>query len=514
MNIAILISVSKYTDSRNDLPACANDFALIDSILTHSGKFTEVLRLESDTTSSKVKSELARFVKEQKGKNIDELFFFYTGHGELHLDDFYFVLSDFDEDRRQQTALSNAELDSMMRSLSPSLTIKLVDACHSGVPYVKNANILEKSLDVSKGKYDRCYFMFSSQKEQPSFQDAHLSDFTESFAQSISQRSQDTIRYKDIADFISDEFQHKGQQTPAFVLQSDLTDVFCTITPDMRKDLKGQLQRASTSPASKKDDSETTTTTTPPPEPPRSLHDLVALEAEKFCTENEAMTALEELKAGLAQHTLDGDLSDLYELDTEVKSDFYGVPKMDSIAAWLDKNENDYFVEVQYRDEEYEDTVKVPKVYSGLMGSHLRTLASLQGNDYEYRTVTRTRKVPDGIRLTATPPFCAIEVRLTPKYENLPWWTEFIVLAFSKSTARLFYALVRLKEQNWSERVLVGEIKWKTKEVSLKDRDKLLESAKTMLDELGDTVSKGLRDKYGLHDDDSIDNDDPHDTGE
>lgn len=445
MNLALLVAVSEYTDPQNNLPACANDFSLVDSILAHSGQFTEVLRLASDTASSHVKPELARFVKTHKEHKVDELFFYFTGHGDLYNDDFYFLLSDFDEDRRQQTALSNAELDSMLRSLSPSLTVKVVDACHSGVLYVKNVNILEKSLDASRHKFEHCYFMFSSQKEQPSFQDAHFSDFTESFGQSILRRKQDTIRYKDIVDYISDDFQDKDHQTPTFVLQADCTDLFCTISQDLRDELKKAFSSLPGTAASKKDD---TTMMTPEPEPTITLRDLVIRESKTFCTEAEAMDALNEVKVALEQYELGGDLSDLYECNISVKEDFSGVPKMCAIASWLHQNKNDYFVRVQYREEEYQDTIRVPKTYRGILGSHLSTVAALTGGDYKTQTVTRTRDIPDGITLTATPPYCAVEVRMTPKFENLPWWTEYIVLVFSKATLRFFYG-THSRVQKW-----------------------------------------------------------------
>lgn len=498
MNLAILIAVSNYLDAKNDLPACVNDFVLIDSILTTSGKYSEVLRLHCDPTSSEIKSKLANFITTHKNSDIEELFFYFTGHGDLYYDDFYFLLSDYDENKRQQTALSNEELDRMLRALSPDMTIKIVDACHSGVSYVKSAGLLKKSLDASKGKYEKCYFMFSSQKEQSSFQDAHYSDFTKSFGKSIQTRTQENIRYKDIADFISDEFENKGHQTPTFVLQADLTDIFCCISTEMRDDLNKLLTPSGGTGVSKKDDLTNTDITSQNLVHPHKLRELVIREAEQYCTENEALESINGVKSTLEKHNLVGDLQHLYDLELSIKSDFSGVPNMKSIASWLNENPNEYFVQINYREEEYEETIQVPKKFRGALGTHLRTVATLTGNDYETSVITKKRHIPINITLTVNPPFCAFEICLIPKYQNLPWWKEYVVLVFSKATLRAFYAIVRLKEKNWSERILLDDVKWKTEQVSLKEKQEVCTFAEKIVGDLESSVLKMLHDRYEL----------------
>jgi hypothetical protein len=503
MNLAILLSVGTYKDESHNLPACKNDHALMDAVLTHSGRFSEVLMLSTDTNSSHIKSELARFIKAHSGQPVDELFFYYTGHGDFYNDDFYFLLSDYDESKRQQTALSNAELDAMLRSLSPSLTVKVIDACHSGVPYVKNANHLKKAIQASKGRYEKCYFMFSSQKDEASYQDAHLSDFTESFARSLSEHSHNTIRYKDIADYISDEFENKGQQTPSFVLQADLTDVFCNISQEMREEISKKLTQCGGKRGATKQESvsTTTTTTTPPPPqvPTKTLRDLVIQDASRYCTEPEAMSGITAIKQQIEAHALCSELSGLYKLESVFRSDFSASPKIESVASWLQNNTNDYFVSVEYRSEEYEDTVEVPRTYRGLSGSQMAAMAAFRG-DYETKIVRKIRKVPDGISLTVTPPFCAAEIKLIPQYANLPWLSENLVVVFSKSAVRLFYSTVQLKEKNWTERVLAEEVKWKTKEVGLKSSQEVEEVVESMIRDIESVATKILHDKFRITD--------------
>lgn len=106
-------------------------------LLRHTNKFPNALELRKDTSSAEVKTQLAQFISKFKNQPIEELFFYFSGHGDLFKDDFYFLFSDFDEKRRNQTSLTNDELDSMLKTLSPKLMIKVVDACHAGVAYVK-----------------------------------------------------------------------------------------------------------------------------------------------------------------------------------------------------------------------------------------------------------------------------------------------------------------------------------------------------------------------------------------
>src|SRR5437870_7061889 len=181
MNLAILIGVTSYSRPVSDLPACVHDVELMSQLIRFTNKFPNTLELRRDTSSAEVKTQLAQFISKFRAEEIDELFFYYSGHGDLFKDDFFFLFSDFDEKRRNQTSLTNNELDSMLKTLSPKLVVKVVDACHAGVAYVKEPDALAKQLQASQGSFSNCYFMFSSQSSQGSFQDTKLSDFTEAF---------------------------------------------------------------------------------------------------------------------------------------------------------------------------------------------------------------------------------------------------------------------------------------------------------------------------------------------
>src|SRR5260370_14027432 len=235
MNLAVLIGVATYQRPVEDLPACEHDLDLMSRLVSHTNKFSNILEFRNDTSSAEVKTQLAQFISKFKGEPIEELFFYFSGHGDLFKDDFYFLFSDFDEKRRNQTSLTNDELDSMLKTLSPKLMIKVVDGCHAGVGYVKEPDALAKQLHASQGSFSNCYFMFSSQSSQSSLQDSKLSDFTESFVQACASFTGKDIRYKDIVDHISDAFAGNSDQTPTFVIQAPCVEIFCTIDEPIRK---------------------------------------------------------------------------------------------------------------------------------------------------------------------------------------------------------------------------------------------------------------------------------------
>lgn len=46
MNLAIILSVSEYTDSINNLPGCKKDADCINNIITKTSKFDEILFIQ------------------------------------------------------------------------------------------------------------------------------------------------------------------------------------------------------------------------------------------------------------------------------------------------------------------------------------------------------------------------------------------------------------------------------------------------------------------------------------
>jgi enoyl reductase-like protein len=126
----------------------------MEKLLKSTGKYDHhLLCISENTNASEVKEKISNKIEELQDEDIDEIFFYYTRHGDFYQNEFYYVLSDFNSEKRKQTSLENSEIDNWFRSLEPNMIIKVVDACHSGVMYVKendqNLNIyLKKSTQL------------------------------------------------------------------------------------------------------------------------------------------------------------------------------------------------------------------------------------------------------------------------------------------------------------------------------------------------------------------------------
>jgi hypothetical protein len=232
-NLGIVIAVSDYLGDTGSLPACRRDGAAIVEVLGSAGKFHDILYIEQDTNSTTVKQKLAEFIKNYSEKDIGEVVFYFTGHGEFFGQDFYYLLTDYQQRRRKQTALQNSELDNFIRALRPKLFVKIVDACHSGVTYIKNSDEISEYFKSSKSNFEKLYFLFSSQTDQFSYQDDRISYFTESILKAVANHKTQAIRYNDIIDYVSDEFETLDFQTPLFVTQADFTELFCDVTESL-----------------------------------------------------------------------------------------------------------------------------------------------------------------------------------------------------------------------------------------------------------------------------------------
>jgi hypothetical protein len=490
MNLAILIGVSDYNGA-NDLPACKNDVALVRSILGHSDKFGDILLIEDDTASATIKSKLSGHIKTYKnGEHIEELFFYFTGHGDVFGDEFFFIPSDFDPKKKQQTGLSNGELDTMLRALSPALTIKIVDACHSGVSYIKKPDAMAKALNSSKEQFTKCYFMFSSQKFESSFQDAQLSDFTKSFAQAIVNHKGTEIRYKDIADAVADAFTTQGDQTPTFIVQADLIETFCNISSAMREEaarLLGLGIPAGVDVVGNESKGK--------PNAPVDIVALIKQDAQRYRSKEETLNTLQTIRDIVAKHQPAMEIGQLYERDVQALENME-IPNPVLIAKWLRHHKHEYFVELTRKTERYDDYELVPRNASNSLELAALSLQSHLGIiPYEKRKVTKTRQVLDGFVQSVQAPYSCIRIDLRPTLENLTSWTAFVVPIFSKVAVRFFYCFTPLKEKTWGIWEMPSEVAWQSDEAEMKG--KAVETAvKDILSDFDRAVLTPWLDKY------------------
>jgi len=476
VNLAILIGVSDYASPVPKLPACKTDLALMARLIRNTNKFGDILEVGADTSSSSVKAQLAQFVKKHGGSGVDELFFYYSGHGDLFKDDFYFLFSDFSDKQRNQTSLTTEELDSMLRTLSPKLTVKVVDACHAGVTYVKEPDALKKQLTVSTGRFADCYFMFSSQSSQTSLQDDKLSDFTREFVVACTNFSGKEIRYRDIVDHISDAFATNPDQTPTFVIQAPCVEIFCSIEKSIRNLLQLTTARVRRRQSGSK------------PALGSAIAQAIQDRAAEFCTKEEVSHFLQSLGERMKGASFFSDLKDSYRLETELSETYEGIPDLGPIGKWVKEKGGDFFATPITGTEQYEVTDPFE--------TYLRP-ATLT------KPVMATREVITSFDCTAETPYKAIRVTAYPLYENLPHAVAVIVFVFSKRDCVVFYSFQTVKEMDWGKLAPIEGRRWTYATFAMKTDPDAKSAADSMIKLFEAFLTKQVKEKLGLVEDDS-----------
>jgi len=493
MKIACLLGVSKYK-TLNELQACENDIVLINSVLEATGEYDQILCIAGNQESSKVKQQLVSFFTQYQGQQIDQALLYYTGHGDFDGKEFSYLLADYDHSRKKQTAIENSELDNWIRLLKPALTVKIIDACHAGVQYIKDPDVFEKFLLSTPKSFNSCYFLFSSLKEQYSYQDEKLSDFTKCVVESISDFAGTEMRFKDIIDYVSDYFAVNGKQTPFFITQATNTESFCAVDNSLREKIRAHLSSycPSSTPSKKTEanDGDSITQTV-------SLLDVVKADAERYCSKDEVLSALHQCQTYLTEYKYGNDIQDLYAIEINgLPSIESEVPRIVNIGKWLSENKNDYFAEPTYRKEDYDDEIEVPVKQRGL-SVYFSPIHSLTPQ-YEIRTVTRSRNVINGFRLTQETDSSAFRITAKPIFQNLSWHDCHIAFVFSKIEIRFFYLFSTFREQNWEKRNRQPEESWRTLVASLKNNNAIDAALRQIIETFESYVMEPIKSKYLL----------------
>lgn len=477
MKIAILIGVSTYVSSSlGNLDGCQKDIEIIYDAINLTNKFDEVLVINKDTDGLSVKQQIAGIIAKYTAKPLEEIFFYFTGHGEFYNDEFYYILSDFDKTKRKKTALENTELDQMFRSLKPELVVKVVDACQSGIAYVKGDNSFDKYLKSAENQYDKCYFIYSSQSDQSSYQ-TDLSDFTRSFINAITSHGTEEIRYKDIIDHISDEFEDNLLQSPFFISQANFTEKFGTVTRQEKLELSKKIDSLKSTKSGDFKFAENTLT----------LKELVQIESEEYFTKEEVLDLVSNFQHNIESYQYPTEFTELFQIEKEFQENFKNffqdfAPRLDLIGKWLTENKHEYFAIPVYGTQEVEVEEETGSI--------------IHNNNGIRRTVKKKIRVVRGFDVTLQTPYKMININAIPKYQNLPYSNCKILFMCSKTKIRLFYFCANYIETNWDERELPKNISWKTVETKIKDEKKGAVAMKNILNEFMDFILDPIKEKY------------------
>lgn len=475
LNIAILLGITDYLDAHNQLPACKNDIEIMAQTLEATRKFNDIFVVPSEN-GQRLKAVIAEYIAKFKGEDIDELFFYFTGHGDFRNDEFRFLLRDYNSSRPAQTSLSNDELDNFLRSLSPKVVVKVVDACHSGMPYIKDGgSFAEYMKTATEATFDKCYFLFSSQSDQASWASRNISDFTKILAESVAESAVDSIRYKDILDYVSDAFITEPKQRPMFVVQGDFTEIFGTFSKHDRELLKARLDATNKGGAAK--DSGRV----------KSLAELIKEASQEYVTMETALKALSDLKSNLESVSLPQSSAEIFEMNISFYDEFEVLPNKSTLGKWLTKSEAEYFASPEYEIEKYEVESPISRAFGNMIG----------GN---HEKITRTRKVVSGVQTSmADLPFLACKIVFTPLYPNVTQYSAWLTYFISKKNIQLFYCFVDYKEINWGRYKTAEVSEWSPFTAALKDFDGGKSVSDTFLQAFDSFVSTNLATKLGVN---------------
>ena len=125
MNLGIFIGVGNYTSQQyNDLPACNKDAETLKSVFESIKNFTEILFLNGIVDQSKIIQGMEKLSTKYKNEEVEELIFYFSGHGEKEGDEFLYLPSDFDPHKKLGTSISctgQPSPDTFLREFSNSM---------------------------------------------------------------------------------------------------------------------------------------------------------------------------------------------------------------------------------------------------------------------------------------------------------------------------------------------------------------------------------------------------------
>lgn len=448
MKIAILAGVSEYR-LVTPLPACAADVQQMRRVLVATKKYDDICCLTTQTDSAPLKEALRGFfAKYQATVGIDEALVYFSGHGVYHTDALL-CCSDFDHNRPATTSISNAELDDLLRSVEPAVAVKVIDACQSGSPYIKDASAgFEKALRASRLKSFIC--MASSRQDQSSFARPDASVFTAKWIDAALSKHEGTILYRDIQAALADAFVNNPEQTPFFVSQGTGLEGFAVVTDEMRR-LSAERSKSSIVAASGD-----------------AVVDLVAAEVARldavYVSEQEASQAIEQASQDLDREPLSEPfVSRFYEKRVSLGAKLSALPRVRAVAefakdqGWSKK----YFVKVV--EERYQ--VRVPK--DPLAATIFGTLRTMTRGDY----VVETRHRPGKLESTQLLPFEVAEVVLDAKnHPSLKPFVFYIGIVHFLTEVMVVSAIVQLTQKGWNERSPdLSDVQWRYQSYPWKD---------------------------------------------
>lgn len=418
----------------------------MERVLVATGKYDDIQLVTAQTTASQVKDSLRQFFgKYQSPCVVEEAFVYFSGHG-FYQNDAFLCCSDYDSNRPATTSISNAELDDLLRSVNPEVAIKVIDACHSGSLYIKDASASFESA-LKKSTLNSFICMASSKQDQPSFASLTESFFTAKWIESALAKDAGHVLYRDIQAALADAFISNPEQTPFFVNQGTGLEVFSQVTERM-KELNAHLSNSI--PAEK-----------PVADITKLLDQEIMQRDKQFVPQAQVFKATEESKIKLSsENVTDPIVKKFYKKSVKADGKLVSIPEARSVATFAEDQSwsKRYFVKVNF--EEYKArSLKDVSAFIGAMGIS-RLLAPRSDSDY----VVQTKLRPGSLEVTETLPLELAELSFTSTHPSLAAFQIYIGVVHSLTEVMVLSSTVRLKQKGWASKAPeLSEVQWRYK---------------------------------------------------
>ena len=481
MRIAILMGISYENSTLESLPACKNDLDIIEKIITATNLYEEKLILNDDYSTAYTAIEtLTNFVEsiEKKAITVDEVFVYYSGHGGFHNDEFYYVWNNYSNENPNTTSLLNSQVDDLLRRLKAKLTVKFIDACQSGVSYIK---------DTIQPTFQDCFFCFSCRKNQSSRCDEKNSYFTYAFVEAIKNCLENNqIRYRDLQNYIADKFSTEGDgegsQKPYFCSQGKNTDVFCEVTNKLKNVIEEFfVQSLENQTIEEKNNKEEISEI--------DYLDIISRIDLTFLNKEIIKNLSKEFLEKIKEIPLIDSLNKIHftKLITSNKIDSC-IPGYKSLCTFVDNNCSDFFVKITY---EYKtQTVKKEKKNPLNIGlNYISLLASYNSIEPTYEWVDEAVKIPKNFYIKNDLPYDYISFKLQSQCRCITDKELIFIPFYNNTSIYLVYAQFDYKYTGIEE---MGPIPttWRGKKCNT---DNLLEITIQLIKDFQDDTFKTIK---------------------
>lgn len=494
-NLAIIIGSSEYIQSQDNLISVKNDIELISNILELSEKYEEKLILLDNKNSADIKSNISTFINKHKDNEINEILFYFSGHGirkaNKEDDELYLKLYDTTNDKLSSTALSNSEVDNYLRELNPILAVKILDCCNSGTNYLKDSNspFFNKLETQAKAKFSDLIFISSSKSNEPSHALEDYSFFTKALAVSITNFSaENIIYYKDLIASITDYSQNNFYPDPQTTMQGSFLHPFITYNERIYDYLVNKLRiNANDILENSLDEKSSNINQDIEKIGLMKLEALIKEKSSSYLQKDKILSFIKKLQDSLVNESNYSDFLHFFDIEFSYNSN---IPNKESVGEWINKNQHkDYFCEPVFERQKYivKEYVPAPKKVKKVSNrddrnSFLRSFSSIarQYNIDGYdeieevlKDVEKYRSILTGFNITCSLDITDtlyinenIVISLKPKHDYLflRSYKIFLVIIFSFKEVAVFSKIHTLKHRNWDEFTDIDKTKWFVRE--------------------------------------------------